>query len=79
MATAVGRSFAPGAVPLLAYGRIVTSEQAMTDAGLTFTSEIFEGAGHGYSMSDAAVYDEAAAERHFRELLALLDRTLSVS
>jgi hypothetical protein len=27
-------------------------------------------------MSDTAVYNEAACERHFTELFALLDRTL---
>jgi hypothetical protein len=27
-------------------------------------------------MSDTAAYDEAAAERHFTELFALLDRTI---
>ena len=31
---------------------------------------------HGYTMSDTAAYDEAACERHFTELFALLDRTL---
>jgi hypothetical protein len=29
-------------------------------------------------MADTPVYDEAAAERHFSELFALLDRTVAV-
>jgi hypothetical protein len=28
-------------------------------------------------MADTPVYDEAAAERHYAELLALLERTLA--
>ena len=56
---------------------IATMEKALDEAGLTYTSEVFEGAMHGYTMSDSAVvYNEAAAERHFRELEALLGRTL---
>ncbi len=45
-------------------------------AGLTHTNEVYPGASHGYSMADTAPYDEAAAERHFDELEALLGRTL---
>ena len=51
-------------------------EQVLDDAGATYRSELYEGALHGYTMSDTAVYNEAAAERHFRELFALLERTL---
>ena len=46
------------------------------DAGLTASNEVYEGAAHGYSMADTSVYDEAATERHFDELRALLARTL---
>jgi carboxymethylenebutenolidase len=51
-------------------------ERALTDAGVTHRSELYDGAAHGYTMADTPVYDEAAAERHFRELFALLDRTV---
>lgn len=44
--------------------------------GLTASNEVYQGAAHGYSMADTSVYDEAAAERHFDELEALLRRTL---
>ncbi len=37
---------------------------------------LYEGAAHGYTMSDMAVFDEAACERHFQALGALLDRAL---
>lgn len=51
-------------------------EDALDASGATYRSELYQGALHGYTMSDTAVYDEAAAERHFRELFALLGRTL---
>jgi carboxymethylenebutenolidase len=40
------------------------------------TTEVYEGAAHGYTMSDTPAYDEKAAERHFAALFALLDRAL---
>ena len=55
---------------------VETLGAALADAGLTATNEVYPGAGHGYTMSDTAVYDEAATERHFRELEALFARTL---
>jgi carboxymethylenebutenolidase len=51
-------------------------EKALDEAGVSYRSELYEGAAHGYTMSDTAAYDEAAAERHFGELFALLERTL---
>lgn len=51
-------------------------ERALDDAGANYRSELYEGALHGYTMSDTAVYNEEAAERHFHELFALLERTL---
>ncbi len=51
-------------------------ERALDDAGVLYRAEVYEGAAHGYTMSDTAAYDEAAAERHFAELFALLDRAL---
>lgn len=49
---------------------------ALHEAGRSFTNEIFPGAEHGYTMADTSSYDEAAAERHFETLRALLDRRL---
>jgi carboxymethylenebutenolidase len=40
-------------------------------------SEIYEGAFHGWTMSDAPVWNEAQAERAFGKLSALLKQTLS--
>lgn len=62
----------PGATP----EQIATLGRALDEAGATYRSEVYEGARHGYTMVDSPVYDQAAAERHFRELHALLGRTL---
>lgn len=49
---------------------------ALTVAGVDNRVEIYAGARHGYAPPDMPVYNEAAAERHWRELLTLLDETL---
>ena len=51
-------------------------EAAYEEAGVDARVEIFEGARHGYTMPDLSVYDEEAAERHWRELLHLFKRGL---
>jgi carboxymethylenebutenolidase len=56
--------------------QIATFGRALDEAGARYRSETYEGARHGYTMADTAAYDEAARERHFRELRALLERTL---
>jgi carboxymethylenebutenolidase len=55
---------------------IATLGEALSEAGLTASNEVYVGAAHGYSMSDTSMYDEQATERHFEELRGLLDRTL---
>ena len=52
-------------------------EQLLTEAGVDHRLEVYPGARHGFTMTDFPVYDEAAAERHWRELLALLGDTLT--
>jgi carboxymethylenebutenolidase len=49
---------------------------AFKDAGVDHRVEIWEGAAHGWTMRDFPIYNEAAAERHFHELVALLKATL---
>jgi carboxymethylenebutenolidase len=56
--------------------QIATLDGALRDAGVEHHSDLYEGALHGYTMSDTAVFNEAACERHFTELFALLDRRL---
>jgi carboxymethylenebutenolidase len=57
--------------------QIEVLERALDAAGARYQSELYEGARHGYTMSDSPAWDEAACERHFRELFALLDRALN--
>lgn len=62
--------------PSMSAEAIAALEGALDEAGARYRSEVYPGASHGYTMADTAAYDEAACERHFTELLALLDRTL---
>lgn len=57
--------------------QIEALERALDEAGLRYRSELYEGAAHGYTMSDTPAWNEAASERHFEALFALLERTLS--
>jgi carboxymethylenebutenolidase len=56
--------------------QIATFEHALDEAGASYRSEVYEGAQHGYTMADTPAYNEAASERHYDELRALLERTL---
>jgi carboxymethylenebutenolidase len=51
--------------------------EALEAAGLTATSEIYEGAPHGYTMSDTSSWNEAAFVRAFKNLKDLYGRALS--
>jgi carboxymethylenebutenolidase len=57
--------------------QIATLERTLDEAGARYRSEVYEGAKHGYTMADTAAYNEAARERHFRELRTLLERTVA--
>jgi carboxymethylenebutenolidase len=54
----------------------VRLDKALTDAKVDHRCEIYEGALHGWTMADFPIYNEPAAERHWRELLALFKETL---
>jgi carboxymethylenebutenolidase len=58
--------------------QIKTLEAALEDAGVTYTSELYEGAPHGFTMIDTAAYDAGAEERHWVNLFAVLHRNLPV-
>jgi carboxymethylenebutenolidase len=58
--------------------QIATVERALEEAGVRHRTQVYEGALHGYTMSDTAVYNEAACERHFAALFELLERTLAL-
>ena len=57
--------------------QIAELERALAAAGVRYRSELYRGSAHGYTMADTPAYDEAAAERHYVELFALLDRTIA--
>jgi carboxymethylenebutenolidase len=62
--------------PSMTAENIAALDQAMDHAGVRHTTELYEGAQHGYAMSDMGAYNEAAAERHFKALFALLQRAI---
>lgn len=50
--------------------------KALTEAGVKHRCEIYPGALHGWMKPDFPIYDEDAAERGWREMLALFARNL---
>lgn len=52
-------------------------EDALTTAGVRHRTELYDGAPHGFTMSDTPAYDEAATERHWKNLLDLFGRNLT--
>ncbi len=54
---------------------IVRLDQALDEAGVTYTTEVYPGP-HGFTMSDTASYSPPALERHWERLLPLLRRNL---
>jgi carboxymethylenebutenolidase len=57
--------------------QIADLDAALDTAGVKHTTDVYDGAAHGYTMSDTPAYDEQATERHFAALFDLLDRTLA--
>ncbi|GAA2693823.1 dienelactone hydrolase family protein [Actinoplanes palleronii] len=54
--------------------QIAELEAALADAGVKYTSEVYEGAPHGFTMSDTAMHHPEGEQRHWAALFALLDR-----
>ncbi|WP_207755380.1 dienelactone hydrolase family protein [Nonomuraea cypriaca] len=52
---------------------------ALDAAGVDYTSEIYPGTVHGFTMSDTDAFNPSALQRHWDRLLPLLDRTLANS
>lgn len=50
--------------------------RALEEAGVDFRLETYEGARHGFTMADSPACHPEAAERHWRELLGLLEGAL---
>jgi carboxymethylenebutenolidase len=55
---------------------IKTLEAALDAGGVRYTSEVYAGAQHGFTMADTAAYQAEGEERHWVNLFALLDRAL---
>lgn len=53
--------------------------QALDAVGVGYTTEIYPGTIHGFTMSDTDAFNPAALQRHWDRLLPLLDRTLTNS
>jgi carboxymethylenebutenolidase len=58
-------------------GAISVLNEALDAAGVDYTTEIYPGTIHGYTMSDTDAFNPSALQRHWDRLLALLDRTLA--
>jgi carboxymethylenebutenolidase len=50
--------------------------EALMAASVDHRHELYVGAAHGWTMPDFPVYDQAAAERHWTELIRLFDECL---
>lgn len=62
--------------PSMSAEQIEALGEALDAARVTYRQEVYEGAAHGYTMSDTAAFNEPARERHFSELFALLKRAV---
>jgi carboxymethylenebutenolidase len=56
--------------------QVATLEEALRNWHGAFQSEVYEGAKHGWTVPDQAVYNELQAERAFEKLVELFDATL---
>jgi carboxymethylenebutenolidase len=54
-------------------------DAALTAAQVDHRVEIWAGAAHGWTMKDIPIYNEAAAELHWKQMLALFDQTLKAA
>ncbi|MFC6010824.1 dienelactone hydrolase family protein [Nocardia lasii] len=56
--------------------QIARLDTALTTAGITFRTEVYPGAHHGFTQSDTDVYNPEADARHWTELGELFTRVL---
>ncbi|MGN2636369.1 dienelactone hydrolase family protein [Nocardia takedensis] len=57
--------------------QIAVLDKALASAGVEFTSVVYPGAAHGFTMQDIPTWNAEAYERHLSDLFALLERNLS--
>jgi carboxymethylenebutenolidase len=60
-------------------GAVSKLNQALDAAGVSYTTEIYPGTIHGFTMSDTDAFNPSGLQRHWDRLLPLLDRTLANS
>lgn len=65
--------------PHFTAGEADTLRSALDAGGVAYDLETYEGARHGWTMADLPVYSSDAAERHWCDLLALLDAEIGVA
>jgi carboxymethylenebutenolidase len=63
--------------PSMSAEHISTLERTLDESGARYRAEVYPSAQHGYTMADTPAYNEDARERHFRELRALLERSVA--
>lgn len=61
---------------LLPPEQIARLDEALSSAGVHFTTELYRGAAHGFTAKDAPSYDAVADDLHHRRLATLLEETL---
>lgn len=52
-------------------------DSALAAAGVDFSTELFKGAAHGFTATDAPAYNAAADARHYKRLLTLFEEALA--
>ncbi|RTR02864.1 dienelactone hydrolase family protein [Halomonas nitroreducens] len=61
---------------LLPPAQIAHVDEALAEAGVHFTTELYKGAAHGFTAKDAPSYDAAADALHHKRLAMLLEEAL---
>lgn len=61
---------------LLPPEQIARMDEALAQAGVHFTTELYRGAAHGFTAKDAPSYDAAADALHHKRLAMLLEEAL---
>ena len=51
-------------------------EDALTQAGVQYTLDVYKGARHGFAVTGHLVYDKDASERHWTQVVTLFGDTL---
>ena len=62
--------------PEMPPAQVARLEEALGASGLTYRTELYPDAPHGFTMADTPMYQAAGAERHFERLRDLYARTL---